>query len=167
MSEVKIRPITVEDAAGYHAAFDEIARERKFLAQWQADPLPDTIRNIEEHIARGLPRFIAVDGGRVVGFCELHLRSPLPSLAHGGELTLGVVATHRGLGLGRRLIEAAIAAGWAYGFDRIGLLCRDDNVNAIALYEKVGFRIEGRIARDLKIDGQFYDGLTMVMLPPA
>jgi ribosomal protein S18 acetylase RimI-like enzyme len=52
---------------------------------------------------------------------------------------LYVVPPRRGHGLGRALMEAALAAAREEGADRIDLATSDDDVAARALYESLGF----------------------------
>lgn len=54
-------------------------------------------------------------------------------------LTLAVDISHRGQGLGRKLMEAAAATALASGATSLFLEVADDNMPAIALYERLGF----------------------------
>jgi RimJ/RimL family protein N-acetyltransferase len=44
------------------------------------------------------------------------------------------------------------------------LTVRTDNLNAKALYERVGFCIEGLSRRAFLVDGQYYDAYSMSLL---
>ncbi len=83
--------------------------------------------------ARGNPLHVALDRERVVGWCEVR-RDALPGREHSGTLGIGVRAPYRGAGLGRRLIDAALADAWQRGFARIELWVRSPNAAAIGLY---------------------------------
>ncbi|MDY7115676.1 GNAT family N-acetyltransferase [Halomonas sp. SSL-5] len=48
----------------------------------------------------------------------------------------------RGTGLGRQLLEALEGAAREHGSDRLGLEVRADNRAALALYRRMGFRLE-------------------------
>ena len=57
------------------------------------------------------------------------------------------VAVHpeaRRMGLGRAIVDALINEARARGLEQISLEVRVSNLAAIALYEKVGFAVEGR-----------------------
>ncbi|HEY4342729.1 MAG TPA: GNAT family N-acetyltransferase [Parvibaculum sp.] len=54
-------------------------------------------------------------------------------------LTVAVDISHRGQGLGRKLMEAAAAFALASGAAALFLEVADDNVAALALYERLGF----------------------------
>ena len=47
------------------------------------------------------------------------------------------------------------------GLRKLNLHVRWDNPRAIALYEKLGFRHEGRVTRGVRVDGTFHDVFIM------
>jgi RimJ/RimL family protein N-acetyltransferase len=57
----------------------------------------------------------------------------------------------------------------AHGLHRLELTVMAHNTRAIALYERMGFTVEGRRAECLLVDGQFVDELTMaaILRPPG
>ena len=68
------------------------------------------------------------------------------------------------MGIGERLMRATIAKAWAKGLTRIELTARVDNLNAKALYERLGFKHEGIKKREFRVDGQYYDCYAMALL---
>ena len=84
---------------------------------------------------------------------------------HVGEFGITVARACQGVGLGRRLMELLIAWARTSGVVRkINLLVRTDNARAMALYESLGFEIEGRHRRDMIVDGEFHDAYFMGLL---
>lgn len=84
---------------------------------------------------------------------------------HIGEFGVTVKKKYWGQGVGKTLISHMI--DWAKTSkycEKINLRVRDDNYNAISLYRKMGFKVEGRITRDMKIDGEFVDALFMGLM---
>ena len=77
---------------------------------------------------------------------------------------MGLRKSHRGRGLGTRLIRAALEAGREAGFERIELRVWADNVRAQRLYRSVGFVEEGRLCGDIKVDGRTIDAVVMGLL---
>ena len=61
------------------------------------------------------------------------------------ERTIGVAASWRGLGLGRRLLDALLEAARVKGVEAVFLEVRESNVSARGLYERAGFKEVGRI----------------------
>ena len=80
---------------------------------------------------------------RPVAFMKLNLRSNLPGLDpdKGMELDkLYILPDHKGLGIGRRFIELAFRVAAELGKENFWLAVIDTNVEAMAFYEKAGFR---------------------------
>ncbi len=105
--------------------------------------------------------------GTVVG--EIHAkRESIALFAHVlGGLTVAVHPERQGQGIGSRLFEALIA--WARvqrpEILRIELAAGAGNPGAIRLYERLGFRREGRqVARGRLPDGRFEDDILMGLL---
>jgi len=87
--------------------------------------------------------FVWVEEGRIVG--NLSLRYALPSRNRGQMI--GNVVVHpeyRGIGIGRAMVEAAVATARQQGARWIGLEVREDNPAAHGLYVHMGFEAVGR-----------------------
>lgn len=160
---IEIVPIRAEHVEGYHAALDAVARERRYLAFLEAPSLDATRAFVSLVLTGQLIQHVAIDAGRVVGWCDV-IVSDRETTRHGGMLGVGIVADNRGRGLGARLMRSVMTAARDSGLVRIALQVRADNTRAIALYERLGFRHEGRLRRHLRIDGVDYDTLTMAIL---
>ncbi|WP_156591080.1 GNAT family N-acetyltransferase [Agrobacterium vitis] len=147
----------------FHQALDAVARERRYLSMLEAPPL-ERLRDFVAGLKHGNnPQFVALDGARVVGWCDIR-RHDREIHAHRGVLGMGIVDGYRGAGLGKRLIETTLAASWEIGLHRVELDVHADNTRAIRLYESVGFLREG-VARDaVRIDGRFVDVIHMAIL---
>ncbi len=104
---------------------------------------------------------LAFKEGALVGFAALSGYSR-PKVAHGADLSMGVLKAHWGQGIAKELLKAII--DWAAASDvvsKINLLVRTDNTPAIKLYRSMGFEIEGRLTRDFKICGVYYESYYM------
>lgn len=84
--------------------------------------------------------FVAVQGGEVVGYMVLWIQGETLHLAN-----IAVRPDKRGQGIGTRLMEEALAVARQLGSERITLEVRVSNLPARRFYEKLGFRIKGRI----------------------
>ncbi|WFR94131.1 GNAT family N-acetyltransferase [Rhizobium tumorigenes] len=165
ISSRKIRIVATagEHIESFHAALDLVARERRYLTMLEAFPLAETREHVMDMIARGNPHVVAVAGNRVLGWCDI-TRHFFPAHAHRGSLAMGIVPEFRGQGLGRLLIDAALANARQLGLIRVELSVHADNSRAIALYEKVGFAPEGVLRRAVCIDGRFVDSVSMAIM---
>lgn len=81
-----------------------------------------------------------------------------PRVRHSGEFGMSVRKRYWGLGIGSAMLDALI--DWARGTGivrKINLRVRTDNRRAIALYRRKGFVVEGRIRREIFLDGEYFD----------
>ncbi len=162
MSGVEIIPISEEYIEGFHACLDSVARERIYIGGTQARPLDSTREFVMNNIEKHYPQFIAVDDGRVVGWCDI---IPMRGIdfAHSGLLGMGLLDGYRGKGLGTRILDVTLDAAKEYGLERVELEVYTSNTRAIRLYEKRGFVTEGVKKKARKLDGVYYDIQVMAL----
>jgi len=109
--------------------------------------------------------FVVEADGSIVGRMSL-ARDTHPASRHVADLGLMVAATHRRLGIGRRLLDQAVAWAREAGVRKIELHVFPWNEPAIRLYEHFGFEREGyRHAHYLR-DGQELDAILMAYHVP-
>jgi ribosomal protein S18 acetylase RimI-like enzyme len=159
---IEIVPIERRHVAGFREVLDAVARERRWLAMLEAPSLARVRRFVSNGLANGMVQRVALDDGRVVGWCDVNPKTHV-TLRHSGVLGMGVAATHRGRGIGSRLLETTLETAVARGLTRIELIVRADNTAAIALYERHGFEPEGRLRDYLIVDGVSHDALLMAL----
>ena len=106
--------------------------------------------------------FVAEEGnGVIVGRLSVG-RDPHPSSAHVADVGLMVAMAARRQGVGRALLEAAIAWARTAGVRKLELHVFPWNEAGIALYEAVGFEREGyRKAHYRRGDGGYVDAILM------
>lgn len=163
---LEIRRATRDDADGMLELY-RAAGESGGLARRRHEIEPRHIAcYLDNSLAAGLS-LVAVVDGRIVG--ELHGWAMEPEqFAHVlSDVTIAVHPDAQGQGVGRRLFEAFIAHVRVDmpRIRRIELACRETNARAIALYESLGFRIEGRLTGRVYDPAGFYeDDLMMGLL---
>ncbi len=162
-SPVVLRPITVADIPGFHAALDAVAREARWIGLTEAPPLEETESFVRTNLALGLPHFLAVAGGEVIGWCDVSVPGR-PAMRHVGRIGMGLREGHRGRGLGRRLLEATLAATEELNLTRIELEVLADNPVALRLYESLGFEREGIRRGAIRLAGKTRDLVMMSIL---
>ncbi|MBT2305433.1 GNAT family N-acetyltransferase [Variovorax paradoxus] len=163
---LSIEPVSEAHFAGLRAALDTVAREKRFLAFTQAPPVEQALDFYRSIIANGGCQMVALLDGQVAGWCDV-LPSHGQARSHVGILGIGLVPSARHLGIGAKLMQATIAAAWAKGMTRIELTVRADNTNAKALYERLGFEVEGLLRRAFRVDGEYFDSYSMALLRGA
>ncbi len=107
--------------------------------------------------------FVVQAGPTLVGMLVTS-SDPHPAKIGVVEVDLGVRLDWQRQGLGRQLLEAAEAWAIKRGAYRMQLRVMVHNAQAIALYKKFGFEIEGTLVRHLKIGDRFIDQYTMAKL---
>jgi RimJ/RimL family protein N-acetyltransferase len=159
---IAIAEVREEHIESCHAALDVVAREHKYLAFLEAPPIEASRAFIGTSIAQRHPHCVALEGDRVVGWCDITPRDRATT-RHSGVLGMGILPEWRGRGLGRALIERTLEAARAFPLVRVELAVRADNASAAALYRKVGFEVEGLRRRAMLVDGVYYDDIIMAL----
>lgn len=164
---ILIRPLTLDDASEFNRVVGIVARERRYLRFVDSPPMSMTVDFLRDSLEAGNPHLAAVDGEKLIGWCDVCRRS-FEVERHCGKLGIGLLSDYRGRGIGRQLIGAAIAAADACGFERIDLTVLADNARAIRLYEATGFVREGLMRASHRFgDGDYRDVVLMARLGPV
>ena len=89
----------------------------------------------------------------------------LPPGEFAAVIGMGVMQAHQNKGVGSKLLAALIdlADNW-YGLARLELSVFTDNLAAVSLYKKFGFRIEGTLVHFAFREGQYADVYLMARL---
>jgi len=166
---VTIREGRPEDAAADIIFFRRMFSEPGINLITEADEYYPTIVG-EARIIRDMNQadnslfLIAEAEGQIIGILTLS-GAKRRNVRHSAVLGIAVASEWRGQGIGRRLMAHAI--DWAR---QSGILTRIElhvfarNEIAIALYESLGFKVEGRRRRAVIRDGESIDDLVMSLL---
>ncbi|WP_333840761.1 GNAT family N-acetyltransferase [Pelomicrobium sp.] len=114
---------------GMRQVLDIVAREKRYLAFLQAPPVEETYAFYRNILAKDLCQVIAVQDNAVVGWCDI-LSMHGEARTHVGTLGMGVLPALRHCGIGKMLMEAAVAKAWEKGLHRIELTVRTDITEA-------------------------------------
>jgi ribosomal protein S18 acetylase RimI-like enzyme len=101
--------------------------------------------------------------GMLVGTTALRLQESAKSRHKGSVFAVYVDAAHRGSGLARALLEAAIARACDARLSVLHLTVTLGNDAARRLYVELGFRPYGIERRGLRVDGVFLDEELMAL----
>ncbi|QRG70672.1 GNAT family N-acetyltransferase [Brevibacillus choshinensis] len=104
---------------------------------------------------------VAVANDRIVGFsrCE---GNQLRRSSHKVEFGVCVLKEFWGYGIGKQLLQQSISWADENGIRKMTLHVLETNEPAIALYQKLGFEIEGILKQDkLLADGTYYNTIVM------
>jgi len=158
-----IVPTSAEHFEGLYQALDFVARERRYLAFFQAPPIESAFAFFRNIVENDLCQVLAIENGSVIGWCDV-LPKFGDACAHVGTLGMGLIPSARHRGIGSMLLAAGIERAWTADISRIELSVKADNTNAIALYKRFGFIVEGVNRMAFFMDGQFFDTYTMALL---
>ena len=162
---VVIEPLANRHLEGLYAAINAVAGERIYLGRFSLAPFEESAKFFQSLIDRDEAAFVAQADDAVVGWCDIIAIDREPQ-RHVGVLGMGLVAGHRGKGIGARLLTAALDKAWSKGLTRIELTVYGANKPAIALYDRFGFEREGVKRNFQRIDGLYDDALIMAIVRP-
>lgn len=162
---VTIREATLEDAEDIINYIDQVASESHYLTfgQGELKIKVDQERQFIENCKKSdnSLMIVAEVNGKIIG--NLSFSGGKNSrIYHMGEFGVTVLKEFWKLGIGRKLIEYMIE--WASNgkqIRKINLKVREDNLHAIRLYEKMGFKKEGVTTRFFYHNGVFYSAVLM------
>jgi len=164
-SPIRLRTAQDMDAAGILLHIEACDRESTFLSREPGESVASLdeeralIRRYEE--ADNSLFLLAEDDGRLVGTLT-YTGWRFRRMRHAGRFGMSIRKSHWHRGIGGLLLDTMIA--WARGNGvtrKIGLEVQHVNERAIALYQSRGFVEEGRLRREMHIDGQWIDIIQM------
>jgi RimJ/RimL family protein N-acetyltransferase len=160
---IKVRRAEPGDASGLVRLASSVAREegRWILATDGWRSIGDErryLRAVHRHPDAAV--FVADDEGEVVGRLSLS-RDPHPASRHVADVGLMVAESHRGQGIGRLLLEAAVEWSRRNGIGKLELHVFPWNEPALRLYESFGFEREGYRKGHYARDDEFVDAILM------
>lgn len=147
---------TPADAAALLAFLKQVGGETENLT-FGGEGLPFTVEAEAEYLAsmensRDDVMLLAKINGEIVGNASL---SRMPRrMRHRGDFSTAVVKEHWNKGIGGMLLREIIGFAKENDFAVIDLQVRSDNVAAIHLYEKFGFRTIGTHPAFFEMDGK-------------
>jgi RimJ/RimL family protein N-acetyltransferase len=106
---------------------------------------------------------LALDGDAVIGMLHVDV-FPAPQESHGAVFGVSVDREHRGRGVGTALIEALLEWAPSHDITRIEAHAFANNPRAVAPYERLGFRYEGRRVGAVMVGGEPVDMMLMARL---
>jgi RimJ/RimL family protein N-acetyltransferase len=164
---IAIRPITLDDAAAYLQLREQIDPETKFMLLEPGErqmTIEQQRVNLQNVLATDNSTvFLAVNEGEPIGFLWANGGSYRRN-HHNVHIVIGIRAAFTNQGIGTRLFQACEEWVKQRGLHRLELTVMTHNLPGIALYQKIGFAIEGTARDALLVDGNYVDLYTMSKL---
>jgi ribosomal protein S18 acetylase RimI-like enzyme len=102
--------------------------------------------------------------GEVVGYVRLGRRAPVPASDHVLAINgIAVGPAAQGRGVGRALLDAAIAEARNRGGRKLTLRVLAPNLAARRLYDSAGFVVEGVLHEEFRLEGRYVDDVLMAL----
>ena len=118
-----------------------------FKGAFPSRPYETTLKMFENALTDRTSRILAEEvDGRIVGFCKIDISGASGKLDY-----LVVLPEYRGQGLGKAFMEWAMSSFEEQGVAEIEVKVIDGN-DAVALYEKYGFRMHSHIMKKTDSD---------------
>lgn len=153
-TDLRLRPLTVDDEAEFLAAHRELDAEKvSFGLGWRAKTawsdylakLERTRQGIDLPEDRVPATFLVADVKRVI-VGRTSIRHTLnEQLRHiGGHIGYAVLPDHRQRGYGTEILRQSLIVAHAIGIDRVMVTCDDDNPASAKIIESCGGTLESR-----------------------
>jgi phosphinothricin acetyltransferase len=127
---------------------------------------PEDIRKTLQTGGRQYPFLVAEREGQVVGWASVSTYRPRACYAGIGEFSIYIDEAARGLGVGKQLLDALIAAAEQAGFWKLLSRVFPFNTGSRKLCAACGFREVGTYEKHAKLDGQWLDVIIVERLIP-
>jgi ribosomal protein S18 acetylase RimI-like enzyme len=166
---ITVRTATPQDAAALLAHLRELAAEPGINIPLAPDEVTTTLEEEKELLAQiaASPRttmLVAEADGGLVGELTIKAISVRRAVSHVATLGMSVKQGWRKQGVGRALVTEALAWAPTAGITRVELYVYARNAPAIALYEHMGFVVEGRRKNFIREGDTYLDDLVMARL---
>jgi ribosomal protein S18 acetylase RimI-like enzyme len=159
---LEIRPAKPSDARVFLEFWKAIVAEERFVRSEEVEAPARAFRRRFRQRSGLEIHLIALEDGRLVGHVNVQ-RERHPVTHHVASLSIAVAADARGRGIGRRLMEGAIAWTKRVGVEKLVLSVYPNNEAAISLYRSFGFIDEGRLARHSRKSYGYEDEILMAV----
>ncbi len=167
---VLVRPLKARDLDSVLEYANTLVREKRVnrnlgVASFDRRLTREFERRFLRSITDGARRRELVDlgafyGDRMIGICVVRRRLP-KDVRHTGTLGVTVLDGFRGVGIGEKLVTAALEEAHRIGVWMVELEVLSMNSAARRLYEKAGFTRAGLLPNKFHRDGRFMDILVM------
>jgi RimJ/RimL family protein N-acetyltransferase len=162
-----IRKIKTTDAANFLELCQRLDNESKFMmlepgerqttieeqTKWIKNTLKDDISLI----------LVCEIEGRIVGYLYA-IRESFNRMRHSAYIVTGILKEFRGQGIGSQLFNELDNWSISNHIHRLELTVMCHNQAGIALYKKMGFKIEGTKKDSLIVDGEYVDEYYMAKI---
>jgi phosphinothricin acetyltransferase len=159
--ELRIRDALESDLPAIIDIYNATVPTRMVTAELEPTTVEARLPWFREHSPDQHPFWVAESDGRVIAW--LDFKKFLPRSAYSGtaEISVYVDENFRRRGVGRRLLEKAIADSASFGITAMLGLIFAHNEPSLRLFERLGFERWGLLPRIARLDGNERDLVLM------
>lgn len=162
--KVILRSVRWEDLEGLIEFIDSLADEGADILRTERVTREEEAEWLGRRLARidkgELIDAVAEVDGKVVANSEVQKRAGM--MSHIGDFGIGIKSGYRGIGIGTEIMRTLMEESKNAGLRILVLDHFATNKPARALYEKMGFKEEGRIPKGICKNGKYIDLIRMV-----
>ena len=147
-----IRDALVTDLPAIVEIYNTAIRGRISTAQLDPVSVEERLPWFREHSPEAHPLWVAEIGGQIAGWLSFHPFITRCAYRGTAEISVYVSANFRRLGVGRRLIEKAIAEAPGLGLTALVGCIFGHNEPSLRLFEQLGFERWGFLPRVARVD---------------
>jgi len=167
---MRIRTVSAEDAERFYQMSCRLDRETKYML-YEPGEREEKATNLNRlkatlEAAAKDEDFMKVavnERDEIVGYLWAQ-RERLNRNAHVAYIVIGILKDYRHQGIGTEFFRLLDEWAKEKGLVRLELTVECINVDAVKLYEKCGFQIEGTREKSMKVDGEFVDEYYMAKI---
>lgn len=140
----------------------QIARETEHLAKTRSERSDGILYALAKAFLnrKRVHSFVAKENGKIVGYITV-ICGKFIKVRGTAYFVMGVLASHRGRGIGTQLLHGAEEFVRSQNMHRIELEVFENNVPARRLYEKAGYVAEGRRREAIRTESGYQDIIWM------
>ncbi|NNU84388.1 N-acetyltransferase family protein [Geobacillus sp. BMUD] len=153
MESLLVRDATMEDLPHIVRIYNETIPSRMVTAD--LEPVSVESRRVwfEAHDPYTRPLWVVEDEGRVCAWLSFQSFYGRPAYRHTAEVSIYIAETHRGRGLGTKLLERAVDQAPSLGIKTLLGFIFAHNEPSLRLFARFGFEQWGYFPRVAELDG--------------
>lgn len=164
---IKIRNLIKEDSQHFFDMLMKLDTETKYM-MYEPGERNTNITQIEAAFIKSSKEILTLiiddaDNSCIGGFLCAQ-RGIYNKIKHSAYIVVGLLNEYRHKGLGTEMFKELDKWALANNITRLELTVVSENINAVKLYEKMGFKKEGIKRNSLIIDGKYADEFYMAKI---
>jgi L-amino acid N-acyltransferase YncA len=165
------RDATLDDLPGIVAIYNSTVPSRLVTADLEPVSIESRLAWFHAHGPQARPLWVVEEGGTVIAWLSFTDFYGRPAYSRTAEVSIYLAEDARGKGLGKQLLEAALARAPSLGIDTVLGFVFGHNEPSLRLFRGFGFEFWGTLPRVAVLDGVERDlvilGRRMVDIAPA